>query len=193
MLESTGQAPKFNPEADKPVDPTKNPHAVALGRLGGLKGGAARAEALSPRKRSQIAAKAARARWGGGNQSRRQMTITLEDAILLLQKWREERRLIQCGLVYSPEISSCVVGRIEEITATIVKIDARSLRRRGSFDSVLFNPSSAIEFLFHDWRDAPPEFSQQLQEAYEGHIFARFRNCHCEIYAMKTGDELPST
>jgi hypothetical protein len=64
MLESTGQAPKFNPEADQPVDPTKNPHAVALGRLGGLKGGAARAEALSPRKRSQIAAKAARARWG---------------------------------------------------------------------------------------------------------------------------------
>ena len=64
MLESTGQAPKFNPEADKPVDPAKNPHAVALGRLGGLKGGAGRAEALSPRKRSQIAAKAAKARWG---------------------------------------------------------------------------------------------------------------------------------
>ena len=64
MLESTGQAPKFNPEADKPVDPSKNPHAVALGRLGGLKGGRARAEALSPRKRSQIAAKAAKTRWG---------------------------------------------------------------------------------------------------------------------------------
>ena len=64
MLESTGQAPKFNPGADKPVDPAKNPHAVALGRLGGLKGGTARAEALSPRKRSQIAAKAAKVRWG---------------------------------------------------------------------------------------------------------------------------------
>jgi len=44
--------------------PDKNPHAVALGRLGGLKGGVARAEALSPRRRSQIAAKAAKARWG---------------------------------------------------------------------------------------------------------------------------------
>jgi hypothetical protein len=43
---------------------TKNPHAVALGRLGGAKGGAARAAALSPRKRSAIAKKAARARWG---------------------------------------------------------------------------------------------------------------------------------
>ena len=58
MLESTGQAPKFQPE-QKP----KNPAAVALGRLGGLKGGAARAAKLSPKKRSQIAAKAAKARW----------------------------------------------------------------------------------------------------------------------------------
>ena len=65
MLESTGQAPKYTPGAEEtPVDPTKNPHAVALGRLGGLKGGAARAAALSPRKRSQIAARAAKARWG---------------------------------------------------------------------------------------------------------------------------------
>lgn len=41
----------------------KNPHAVALGKLGGQKGGTARAEKLSPRKRSQIARKAALARW----------------------------------------------------------------------------------------------------------------------------------
>lgn len=65
MLESTGQAPKYDPSQDtKPVDPSKNPHAVALGRLGGLKGGTARAAKLSPKKRSQIAAKAAKARWG---------------------------------------------------------------------------------------------------------------------------------
>jgi len=59
MLESTGQAPKYEP----PVEPPKNPAAVALGRLGGLKGGHARAKKLSRRKRSQIAAKAAKARW----------------------------------------------------------------------------------------------------------------------------------
>ena len=41
----------------------KNPAAVALGKLGGQKGGKARAEALSPRKRSAIAKKAAQARW----------------------------------------------------------------------------------------------------------------------------------
>jgi len=41
----------------------KNPAAVALGRLGGLKGGVARAEKLSAKKRSLIASKAAKARW----------------------------------------------------------------------------------------------------------------------------------
>jgi hypothetical protein len=41
---------------------TKNPHAVALGRLGGTKGGPARAKALSARRRSQIATRAATAR-----------------------------------------------------------------------------------------------------------------------------------
>lgn len=37
--------------------------AAALGRLGGLKGGKARAASLSPKKRSEIAKKAAAARW----------------------------------------------------------------------------------------------------------------------------------
>lgn len=41
----------------------KNPAAVALGRLGGLKGGKARAERLSARRRKEIATAAARARW----------------------------------------------------------------------------------------------------------------------------------
>jgi hypothetical protein len=41
----------------------KNPHAVALGRLGGLRGGKVRAERLEPAKRSEIARVAARSRW----------------------------------------------------------------------------------------------------------------------------------
>jgi hypothetical protein len=44
-------------------DEGKNPAAVALGKLGGPKGGAARAVALSPRRKREIAQKAARARW----------------------------------------------------------------------------------------------------------------------------------
>ncbi len=41
----------------------KNPPAVELGRLGGRKGGKARAEKLSPERRKEIARKAAKARW----------------------------------------------------------------------------------------------------------------------------------
>lgn len=41
----------------------KNPHAVALGRLGGKKGGPARAKKLTAKRRKQIAKKAAQARW----------------------------------------------------------------------------------------------------------------------------------
>lgn len=41
----------------------KNPYAVALGKLGGLKGGKARAKKLTPEQRKEIAKKAAKARW----------------------------------------------------------------------------------------------------------------------------------
>lgn len=46
------------------VEDTRNPAAVELGRLGGQKGGKARAAKLTQKKRSAIARKAAAARWG---------------------------------------------------------------------------------------------------------------------------------
>lgn len=54
--QATGDAPKHLP-------PEKNPAAVALGRLGGLKGGKARAKTLPAQRRSEIAKVAAQARW----------------------------------------------------------------------------------------------------------------------------------
>jgi hypothetical protein len=57
VAQATGEEPDVGPE------PVKNPAAIELGRLGGLKGGKARAEKLSPKKRSAIAKKAAQARW----------------------------------------------------------------------------------------------------------------------------------
>lgn len=50
-------------EDKKPADDGKNPAAVELGRKGGLKGGFARAEKLTAKQRSEIAKKAAKARW----------------------------------------------------------------------------------------------------------------------------------
>jgi hypothetical protein len=48
---------------EEQAKPEKNPAAVALGRLGGLKGGKARAAKLSPAKRKAIAKAAAAKRW----------------------------------------------------------------------------------------------------------------------------------
>jgi hypothetical protein len=53
-----GEIPK-----EEPAGPNKNPKAVTLGRLGGLKGGKARAESLTPAQRKEIAKKAADTRW----------------------------------------------------------------------------------------------------------------------------------
>jgi len=59
VQKATGQKPK-----EQPPDPNKNPAAVTLGRLGGLKGGKARANKLTPEQRKEIARKAAQKRWG---------------------------------------------------------------------------------------------------------------------------------
>lgn len=58
----TGQ-PTQPPAKDQPPAREKNPAAVALGKLGGAKGGKARAEKLSARRRREIAKTAATARW----------------------------------------------------------------------------------------------------------------------------------
>lgn len=50
-------------EGEPDPDEGKNPHAVALGRLGGKKGGRARAAKLTKKQRSEIARQAAHARW----------------------------------------------------------------------------------------------------------------------------------
>jgi hypothetical protein len=61
---ATGQAEDKNP------DEGKNQAAVALGRLGGKKGGQARAEKLSPERRAEISKKAAVVRWSKSKEQR---------------------------------------------------------------------------------------------------------------------------
>lgn len=56
----------------KALDEGKYPAAVLLGRLGGLKGGKARAAKLSAERRSEIAKKAAETRWQGQDDVRDQ-------------------------------------------------------------------------------------------------------------------------
>jgi len=64
VQEATGQT---EPKQAKPSSSEgKNPNAVALGRLGGLKGGKARAAKMTPEQRKEIAKKAAKKRWNKG-------------------------------------------------------------------------------------------------------------------------------
>lgn len=65
VQEATGDAPSEPP----PSEPVKDPAAVALGRRGGLKGGKARAEKLTPERRSEIARDAAATRWQSRGQT----------------------------------------------------------------------------------------------------------------------------
>jgi hypothetical protein len=60
--EPTAISLKGRPTKKKDL-PAKNPAAVALGRLGGLKGGKARAKSLSAKQRTEFARKAAQSRW----------------------------------------------------------------------------------------------------------------------------------
>ena len=65
VQEATGQAV---PVAEIPD--TRNPHALALSKLGASKGGWARAAALSPARRKAIARKAVQARWAAATKKR---------------------------------------------------------------------------------------------------------------------------
>ena len=68
--QATGEAAPVEDVLDEQPETTgdgKNPAAVALGRLGGKKGGPARARKLSKKRRSEIAKKAAAARWKQNN------------------------------------------------------------------------------------------------------------------------------
>lgn len=60
----TGNPPLLNEKSEK------NPAAVALGRLGGLKGGKARAEKLSAKRRKAIGKEGAAARWKKASESK---------------------------------------------------------------------------------------------------------------------------
>lgn len=60
--QATGENPP-QPEPPPEEAPGKNPAAVALGRLGGKRGGPARAARMTPEQRRESAKKAASARW----------------------------------------------------------------------------------------------------------------------------------
>lgn len=117
------------------------------------------------------------------------MNITAEDAKSLLRKWQEERRVIQVGLIASTTTGAHIIGRIVRID-DILRIDATSLNRTGERFALVLDFSEALEFRFEDWRDAPPEFRDQIRDVCESQLFIELASCRCELFALKTKAEL---
>jgi hypothetical protein len=69
----------------------KNLHAVALGRLGGRKGGKARASALSPERRREIAQKAIMTRW----EPCRKVLLRIRSSTTRVERYQEAKSLAE--------------------------------------------------------------------------------------------------
>jgi len=122
-------------EATQDTPGGKNPAAVALGRLGGLKGGKARAKSLTRERRLEIARKAARTRWSIYDKSNLELAT---DNLLLL-------RLLDA----LKHIDDVDMLKLEKLVFLIEK-DQQRRREKG------FN------FLFYRWKAGP--YSRDLYD-----------------------------
>lgn len=107
----------------------------------------------------------------------------------MLRKWRDERRLIQVGLISSAKTGAHIVGRIEVLDDESMRVDARSISKIGIRVGFSLEFADAKVFRFEDWREAPAELAEEYRKLFEAFIFVDLGNCHCELYAYKTGDE----
>ncbi len=110
----------------------------------------------------------------------------------MLRKWRDERRIIQVGLIASVKTGCHVIGRIEILDEEKLRIDGRSISKAFDKTGFVLEFADAKEFRFEDWREAPPEYAEEYRKMFEAFMFVDFGNCHCEIYVYKTGDEFSS-
>jgi hypothetical protein len=92
----TGLLPALEDGVSAPKN-LMNPHAVALGRLGGLKGGPARAASLSPDERQRIARSAAMERWRRQRASDRELTTNLDLKDRSIRRAEAQRLAILTG------------------------------------------------------------------------------------------------
>lgn len=104
----------------------KNPAAVALGRLGGLKGGKARAKALSPEERREIASRAAKARWEARRAAETPLTSKEKEILALIQNGKTAAEISkQLGVTSKALIDSTRKG-LEMMKRTIRQAHEKS-------------------------------------------------------------------
>src|SRR6185437_10789140 len=108
---------------------------AAQGRKGGqaLDGSSDR---VDPEIKGHVKARSEKSRrersFGQGAEPEMQ-PMTRDELVLLLSGWQRERRLVQWKFIFRGLLGAGV-GRIEEVSDGVVRIDARSIRSRGDLD-----------------------------------------------------------
>ena len=128
------------------------------------------------------------------------MQISAEDAISVLRKWKEERRILQCIFADSRDedtASSCAcLGRIEELDDDSVRIDARRMQIPGARGDLIgcFIRFHGAEFGLFDWRNVAPEDAvgqHAMRQSYEMVLIVLLpTGCNCELRAAKLSREI---
>jgi hypothetical protein len=129
------------------------------------------------------------------------VNVSLQDAVSLLRKWKEDQRLIQCYFRDSQneptESSVSVIGRVEEINELYTRIDSRSFPKmvRGDLYGCALNLDNALSFTLMDHRsmNADDPSKNTVEKSIEMILVVALRSgCFCELRAAKMTDELSS-
>ena len=121
--------------------------------------------------------------------------LPLQDALMMLDKWQKEQRIIQVLFVDAEsrkEFSCTAIGLIQELSESEVHIHAGERLPRGDFPGCLVSLLGA-RFSLLDSRNTPqgePELRGRIERAYENILVVRLPSgAECELYVFNEGTE----
>jgi hypothetical protein len=125
------------------------------------------------------------------------METSQEDALSLLRKWQEEKRLVQAHLSSGGNSGSMILGRIEQIDAEWIKIDGQSRDRLGRQYGLTIALDEVIRFSFEDKRfveqaERRPQVLESVKQVFDSFLFVELDWCTCTIAVFNLPDELIS-
>jgi hypothetical protein len=119
------------------------------------------------------------------------MQIARTDFVAVIRKWQEERRLIHCKYYdVNDEITGSVIGRIEEVGGSKVRVDARSMHHRGELTGVELDFAAASLAVFGP-ETVPKELAASLRGAYDVIVQATLPSGSiCQLHSLKLSSEI---
>ena len=126
--------------------------------------------------------------------------LPLEEALLVLRGWRDERRLIHFHICDSADANGFTgfgLGAIEELTEEFVRIDSRNVNAPEMLSGQKYGCTISLRradwFALWDWRDVPPEeqlMKELLQDSYDVILTVAFGRGRCVLQTLRRSDEL---